>query len=90
MLSKTKMAERVEQLTGDKPPEPEWLTCHQAALFCNVSLGTFRKHIMKEVTCKRLGWRIMVQRKSLEKYFQGLDDPSHHPRAKRKKSRRQG
>jgi hypothetical protein len=90
MLSKNKMAERVVQLTGERPAQSEWLTCHEAALFCNVSLGTFRNRVMRRVHCKRLGRRIMVQRASLEGYFDALE--THKPKTlpRRKKAAAKG
>lgn len=80
MLSKTKKAKTVQRVTGDASTMPEWITSLQAAQLCHVSLNTFRRHIMSQVTTKRLGWRLQHEKASVLRYYRSLDDPSRHPR----------
>jgi hypothetical protein len=87
MMSRKKMAARVHEINGTKPPASEWLTCHEATLFCGVGLSTFRSRIMPEVVCKRLGRRILVRRASLEAYMNSLEP---HTVASQKKPPQRG
>lgn len=55
---------------------PEWLTLDQAVDLCSVLTGhsvarnTFRRHIMDKVRLRRLGGRVLVNKASVEEWWQ--------------------
>ena len=83
VVSKAEMRKQIFAATGEKAVVA-WLSPHEAAMYCNVGLSTFIRHIQDKVVSKKLGRRILISVVSLENYMHGLD--SGKPVSRKKKT----
>ena len=86
VVSKAEMRKQILAATGEKPLVA-WLSPHEAAIYCNVGLSTFIRHIQDKVVTKKLGRRLLISVTSLENYMQGLDSGKPVPRQKKTAAR---